>query len=496
MSPATSRPAAFALGITLTLAAAAFGQRYDGAGSTVQGDILRGEGQFLRGAAWYELNSAKAFERNAKTLIEMEKWNLQVYKDYQRDLSAQQQARRNLNKAQAEAARKKYEERENRLRTHPTSDDIIKGDALNALLIDLSDPSISPSAWRLVQVPLPPGLAIPALVFRFAPKPGAKSSQSLGKGVIALARLDTIKGNPWSTVLSMDELERERKAYEAAYVKVRDQCLAGKLSLDAPIGLKKAIDSLKTKVGKVVPTENGYRAVASRDVVSLGDAAQIFQAETIDYAREMIADTQNHEAKTVGELLAFMRKYRLMFASVEKELGGAEMYSQLYALMQEQKEKLTSGIEGRVEVERKSDVPKKQGTVSTRQQVRETALEAAEVLRVLHLPRGQGGRPGFLSAHAHLVLDPSKPQDGQITLEKALEQLEEAVSAIAKIGPSDQEVRLFYQSADAIISIMGNCAKNPPDNIKNTPAIAKEIQSKILGMKTSFNRIPELRDPR
>src|SRR5262245_47357809 len=89
MSPATSRPAAFALGITLTLAAAAFGQRYDGAGSTVQGDILRGEGQFLRGAAWYELNSAKAFERNAKTLIEMEKWNLQIYKDYQRDLSAQ-----------------------------------------------------------------------------------------------------------------------------------------------------------------------------------------------------------------------------------------------------------------------------------------------------------------------------------------------------------------------------------------------------------------------
>ena len=90
----------------------------------------------------------------------------------------------------------------------------------------------------------------------------------------------------------------------------------------------------------MVPTANGYRSAATKDVDGLRDAAQIFHAETIDYAREMIADTQKHDAKTVGELLAFMRKYRLLFATAERTLGGSEMYGRLYGLMREQKEKL------------------------------------------------------------------------------------------------------------------------------------------------------------
>ena len=115
--------------------------------------------------------------------------------------------KKNLSRSQQEAANKKYQEREGRLRSNPTSDEVIKGDALNALLVDLSDPSISTSSWRVAQVPLPADLAIPSLVFRFAPKPDAKNSQALGRGVIALARLDTIKGNPWGTVMSMDALD-------------------------------------------------------------------------------------------------------------------------------------------------------------------------------------------------------------------------------------------------------------------------------------------------
>jgi hypothetical protein len=57
-------------------------------------------------------------------------------------------------------AKRRIAEREQRLRTKPTIDDIQNGDALNALLLDLSDPTISESAW---QFPgsfsnLPPGL--------------------------------------------------------------------------------------------------------------------------------------------------------------------------------------------------------------------------------------------------------------------------------------------------------------------------------------------------
>jgi hypothetical protein len=54
-------------------------------GSTVQGDILRGQGQFLKGAAWYEINAAKARELDAETAIELERWNREVYEAYQRE---------------------------------------------------------------------------------------------------------------------------------------------------------------------------------------------------------------------------------------------------------------------------------------------------------------------------------------------------------------------------------------------------------------------------
>src|SRR5262249_47771814 len=96
----------------------------------------------------------------------------------------------------------------------------------------------------------------------------------------------------WPTVLSLAALAPERKAYDAAYAKVRDECLAGSLSLDAPLNLSKAIDHLKTKIGEAVPAANGYRAAAARSVDDLRAAARIFHADTIDFAQEMIADTQ------------------------------------------------------------------------------------------------------------------------------------------------------------------------------------------------------------
>src|SRR5271157_1414396 len=48
-------------------------------GSTVQGDILPGQGQFLKGMAWYELNAARARELDVKTAREVDQWNREVY---------------------------------------------------------------------------------------------------------------------------------------------------------------------------------------------------------------------------------------------------------------------------------------------------------------------------------------------------------------------------------------------------------------------------------
>ncbi len=224
-----------------------------------------------------------------------------------------------------------------RLRSQPDADDVIRGDALNALLLDLSDPRFTDSEWRGSKVALPEGLSIRGIVFRFAPKPGAKGSESLSRGVIALARLDV---QEWPIVLRDGKLDAERKAYEAAYRKVRDECVAADLSLPTVLGVTQAIKALKGKATAVVATDLGFRKAAVQYVDQLDEATQMFHADTVEYASEIVKDTQEHDAATVGELLAFMRKYRLKFGGAEGVPGGADAYGQLYAALRQQKEAL------------------------------------------------------------------------------------------------------------------------------------------------------------
>ena len=107
-------------------------------GSTVQGDILRGEGQFLKGMAWYELNAAKAREIDAKTAIELERWNREVYEPVAQ--RADRLARRSkLTHAQTEAAQARLQ-RGRSVRTNPTTDDIFQGDALARCLSTCQTP--------------------------------------------------------------------------------------------------------------------------------------------------------------------------------------------------------------------------------------------------------------------------------------------------------------------------------------------------------------------
>ena len=52
----------------------------------------------------------------------------------------------------------------------------------------------------------------------------------------------------------------------------------------------------------------------------------------------MIRDTHDYKAQTVGELLAYMRKYRLLFASAEGRPEDGELYRQLWGSLQEQRD--------------------------------------------------------------------------------------------------------------------------------------------------------------
>jgi hypothetical protein len=110
------------------------------------------------------------------------------------------------------------------------------------------------------------------------------------------------------------------------------------LTLGVILELDKAVDALDARARTAVPIARNFRAAAVQTVDGMKKAAGMFDASTIGFAQEMIADTHNHRAQTVGELLAFMRKYRLLFAPADKRPEDAEQYVRLYRLLRQQKD--------------------------------------------------------------------------------------------------------------------------------------------------------------
>lgn len=163
---------------------------------TAAGDVLRGQGAYLKGLGWYNLNTANATSINVDSTIRW-KQDLRKIQRERWDLEAQIVAGKKL---KIEEVRQRQAERERQLRVDPSADDVQTGAALNVLVFDLTDPNIKESDWSAKTVPLPEGMSVKDLIFRFTPlSKSTATSTALSKGVIALSRLD-IAGN-WPTVI-------------------------------------------------------------------------------------------------------------------------------------------------------------------------------------------------------------------------------------------------------------------------------------------------------
>ncbi len=299
---------------------------------TPAGDLARGQGAYLNGAGWYNLNTAKANSVNTDAAIRW-KQDLRKIQSEKRDLEARTAAGKKL---RVEEVKQRQFEREQQLRVTPTGADVQTGEALNVLLYDLTDPAITTDDWQSKSVALPEKMSVKDLIFRFTPLSGSStSSAALSKGVIALSRL-AVTGEAWPTPLQLPEVERERLGYESAYAKVQGEIRDGKFVLKSVQEMDKSLDALKAKVNSAIPVERGFRTEAGKFVEDLKNSTKMFDAATIDYAREILVDTKDHEATTVAELVAFMLKYRLQFASAERSPDASELYTKLHEALRQQ----------------------------------------------------------------------------------------------------------------------------------------------------------------
>ena len=324
---------------------------------TAESASLRGGGAYLNGLGWYNVNTAKANAINVDATIKWQR-ELRRFAEEKRGLDARRLAGKAI---RIEDVKRRQQAREQQLRTNPSGEDVVSGDALNVLLYDLTDPDFTTDKWLAKPVLLPDGMSVKDVTFQFMPVSVASdSSKALSKGVIALSRLD-IEGK-WTTAIGVDALKSERTSYEKAFAEVRDQVLAGMLTVDALLAMDRTLDSLRAKVQTAVPMERGFRVEATRYVDDLKKATRMFDASTVEYAKEILLDTQDHDAKTVFELVRFMLKYRLQFASTERSPSGRVLYTQLYELMSQQLQGLGGGLGGGAGAGGKDDSTLMQGT--------------------------------------------------------------------------------------------------------------------------------------
>lgn len=308
-----------------------------GTGATAQGGTVRGQGQFLRGMAWYEVGSAEGLSVGVDAEIA---WNREVranYDQYLRDRAQRSAAKAAVRDARQADLAKLAAEAQRRWRAEPTDDDLRSGEALNALASDLADSSIPVSSWRAARVDLPDDVSLTGLAFRPAGPANERRQIQSGPVVVAIDRMKA--GARWPAELAGPE----RTAYRQAVAAVFEACRGDRpLQARDVEGLRDAVVSLKARA-VALPRRGEARARAEAFVRRLDEATRLFVYQ--DMAEELIRDVDRHKATTVAELLAFMRKYRLIFAEADDTPEALSAYRSLYQRLRAQKAALAAPVD-------------------------------------------------------------------------------------------------------------------------------------------------------
>ena len=208
-----------------------------------------------------------------------------------------------------------------RILNNPEFKDVRRGDALNAVYQELTNPQISESAFRLSPVHLP-GESIRNIPFFYAKDDATFSLQRL-----------TARGK-WPVGLRGDELAPERRAYERAVDAALEQQIEGKLSLQAVQAIETAVYNLSIRLDQVItPSRDAVYLEARNYVRRLESTKELFKRREIE---QILGEIDKYAGTTVHDLVAFMKRNNLRFA-VPDEIGDEQtLYVRLYASLSQQ----------------------------------------------------------------------------------------------------------------------------------------------------------------
>jgi hypothetical protein len=319
-----TRVALRVLAVLLAAGPAAHAQfNWVGAGSTPQGDYLRGVGVAAFGLGSYNLNTAQADSINVNTEI---RWNEYVTMYF---------ARENEAKARYRAAMREHNEEKrkaivDRIKNSPQERDLQNGDALNALIDALNDPKIAESSYRSAKVTLPADV-VRRVPFRLD-----------AEGVeFSMQRLIPRGTGKWPVVFQDAQFDNARRAYERAVDAALEQQIGGKMALEVIEGVKQAVEGLDRALAASNVSTRGRGYIDAKDrIKELRSMAGLLESHKIELA---LGEIDRYSGTTVNDLRQFMQKYKLHFAAS----GTPEerrIYPELYEALAVQKMMMQEGI--------------------------------------------------------------------------------------------------------------------------------------------------------
>jgi len=287
---------------------------------TAEGNIARGLGAYNVGAGVYNQDTAVANSINTDTVM---KWNEYWY---QSQVQANRRERQRL--AQREKRDAAYADTlHNRLLKNPSPEDIASGNALDALLVQLSDPRIHSSALREAKDKIP-GRVIRAIPF-------VNASEAV---TISLDQLTAETG--WPTVLRDPLFAEERKAYSEAIDKALKEDHEGDLTPETIAHVRNALTLLRAKLEANPPADVAGRREADNYIRTLIGMTRMLDRPDVE---KIIAELDQTKETTLGHLLGFMHAFNLRFGRATTPEQRAA-YETLYPALAAHRDRMMRAI--------------------------------------------------------------------------------------------------------------------------------------------------------
>ncbi len=302
-----------------TEARAQFGWGWGGWGgwsTTFQGDVARGLGVFAYGAGLYNLDTAAAASINTDTWM---RWNNYWY------LSQQEATRLYYQNKYKNILRNKtaYQELMKRIQNAPTSKDIEDGDALNAVLDQLSNPRIQSSALRSATTEIPAHV-IQRIPFR-------NNSKAI---TIMLSELKS--ASRWPAVLDTERFALDKHEFENIVDQGRREDEAGQISQETLARARALVADMRLKLESEPLADSADQLRAMKFLKAVAGLTRLL---SVDDTRGVLNELRKVKTTSVGHLLGFMHACNLRFGPATTP-AERMIYRQLYSVLDETRDKL------------------------------------------------------------------------------------------------------------------------------------------------------------